>query len=43
MVKERLKLYKDAGITTLKVSLPGGSIDEKISALGKLMDLMKEV
>ena len=43
MIKERLKLYKDAGITTLKVSLPGDSIDEKISALGKLMDLMKEV
>ena len=43
MVKERLRVYRDAGINTLRVGLPGSSTREKLDALAQLMDLVAEV
>ena len=43
IIKDRIKLYRDIGITTLKVDVPGDSISEKVEVLGKLMDLMSAV
>ena len=35
MIKERLSLYKNIGVTTLQVSLPGKTVSTKIDALGR--------
>ena len=53
MVKERLRAYRDVGVTTLSASLrrrgagrgggPPLSLNDRIEALGRLMDLVKEV
>tara|TARA_Y100000780_G_scaffold132996_1_gene119730 strand:- start:63 stop:860 length:798 start_codon:yes stop_codon:yes gene_type:complete len=43
IIKDRIKLYRDIGITTLKVDVPGDSISEKVEVLGKLMDLVSAV
>ena len=43
IIKDRIKLYQDIGITTLKVDVPGDSISEKVEVLGKLMDLVSAV
>ena len=53
MVKERIRAYRDAGVTTLSASLRfrgadrggGGAptINQRIEALGRLMDLVDEV
>ena len=43
MIKERLSLYKNIGVTTLQVSLPGKTVSTKIDALGRLMDLVVQV
>ena len=43
MVKDRIRLYKDLGITSLKVDLPGETISDKLSALAELMELVKSV
>ena len=53
MVKERLRAYRDVGVNTLSASLrrqaaairggPALSVNERIEALGHLMDLVKEV
>ncbi len=43
MIKERLLLYKNLGVNTLKVSLPGDDISSKTDALGRLMDLVLEL
>jgi F420-dependent oxidoreductase-like protein len=47
MVRERLRLYCDAGITTLRVGLstgPGGeAIDVQLDRLGRLLDLVREI
>jgi F420-dependent oxidoreductase-like protein len=47
-VRARLRLYRDAGITTLRVGLPGdglmdGSIGAPLDHLGRLLDLVAEV
>ena len=39
MVRERLRLYSKAGVTTLKVSPMGKNLEERITALGKVIDL----
>ena len=39
MVRERLRLYRKAGVTTLKVSPMGKNLEERITALGKVIDL----
>jgi F420-dependent oxidoreductase-like protein len=42
MVRERLRLYRGAGITTLRAGLPGG-LDEQLGQLGRLLELVTEV
>ena len=47
LVRERLRRYRDAGIDTLRAGLPGGSdgndTDLKLTHLGRLLDLVREV
>jgi F420-dependent oxidoreductase-like protein len=42
MVKERLRLYRRAGITTLQAKLDG-SLDHKVDTLAQLLDLVTEL
>ncbi len=47
LVRDRLRLYRDAGITTLRAGLPGGpmatDIDAPLDQLGRLLELVREV
>jgi F420-dependent oxidoreductase-like protein len=46
LVRERLRLYRDAGITTLRANLHGGpdaDLDRQLSDLERLLDLVGEV
>lgn len=43
MVKDRVRAYRDAGVTTLRVDPAGGSIQERLETLGRTMDLVKAV
>ena len=43
MIAERLKAYRDAGITTLRLGLAGESAAEKLATLGRVMDLVAEI
>ncbi|HLZ62113.1 MAG TPA: LLM class F420-dependent oxidoreductase [Ktedonosporobacter sp.] len=43
MVRERLRIYQQAGVTTLGVSPEGSTLDERLSILGQLLDLVNEV
>jgi F420-dependent oxidoreductase-like protein len=46
MVRERLRLYRDSGVTTLRVGLPGAlgeDIDGQLSDLARLLDLVAGV
>jgi F420-dependent oxidoreductase-like protein len=47
LVRERLRLYRDAGITTLRAGLTGGpeggGIEAALRQLGTLLDLVREV
>ena len=43
MVKDRIRLYRDLGISSLKVDLPGETISEKLDSLAKLMELVRSV
>jgi F420-dependent oxidoreductase-like protein len=43
MVKQRLRVYRDAGITTLQVSPDGNTAAERLQTLGQLMDLVQTV
>ena len=40
MVTERLRLYRDAGVTTLRVGLAAGDIDARLESLEVLLDLV---
>jgi F420-dependent oxidoreductase-like protein len=42
-IRARLRLYRDAGITTLRAGLPGDDNDTRLAALGHLLDLVREV
>ena len=42
MVRERLRVYREAGITTLRVDPAGATLDDRLATLGRLMDLAKE-
>jgi alkanesulfonate monooxygenase SsuD/methylene tetrahydromethanopterin reductase-like flavin-dependent oxidoreductase (luciferase family) len=39
-VRERIRAYRAAGITTLRVAPEGRTLDERLSTLGRLMDLI---
>jgi len=42
-VRQRIRAYRDAGITTLRVDPDGATADERIRTLGRLMDLVRAV
>jgi len=41
MVRNRIRAYRDAGVTTLRVMPQGRDLDEKLSTLGRVMDLVR--
>jgi F420-dependent oxidoreductase-like protein len=43
MVRQRLRVYQAAGVTTLRVEPDGKTLDERLTILARLMDLVKEV
>jgi alkanesulfonate monooxygenase SsuD/methylene tetrahydromethanopterin reductase-like flavin-dependent oxidoreductase (luciferase family) len=42
MVRDRLRHYRDAGITTLRVGL-AGDVRARLHTLGRLLDLVRDV
>jgi len=43
VIKERLRLYRDAGVTTLRAGLVASGLAAQIDVLGTLLDLVTEV
>jgi F420-dependent oxidoreductase-like protein len=43
VVRERLRAYRDCGVTTLRVTPVAGDLRESIAVLGTLVDLAKDV
>ena len=41
MVRRRLELYRDAGVTTLRVEPAGETLDARLATLGRLLDLVR--
>jgi hypothetical protein len=41
MVRNRIRAYRDAGVTTLRLMPQGRDLDEKLSTLGRVMDLVR--
>jgi len=41
MVRGRLELYRDAGVTTLRVEPAGETLDERLATLGRLLALVR--
>ena len=43
MVRDRIRAYRDAGITTLRVHPDGATLDERLATLGRTIELVKAV
>jgi F420-dependent oxidoreductase-like protein len=43
MVKDRIRTYRDAGVTTLRIGPEGDSLRERIAALGRVVGLINSV
>ncbi len=43
MVKDRIRAYRDGGVTTLRVSPAGDTMQARLDTLGRFMDLIREV
>ncbi|MBV9133210.1 MAG: LLM class flavin-dependent oxidoreductase, partial [Chloroflexi bacterium] len=43
MVRQRVRTYRDAGITTLHVSPVGATLEHRLEALASLVALVREV
>ena len=43
MVKQRIRVYRDSGVTTLHVAPDGGTLGERLETLGRLMALVQAV
>jgi F420-dependent oxidoreductase-like protein len=43
MVKDRIRAYRNAGITTLRVQPEGRTLEERLETLGRVIGLVKEV
>jgi F420-dependent oxidoreductase-like protein len=43
MVRERLRVHHQAGVTTLRVATEGETLDERLKTLGQLLELVAEV
>ena len=41
MVRERLRVYRASGLTTLRVEPAGSTLDARLATLGRLMDLVR--
>ncbi|MCY3919310.1 MAG: F420-dependent methylene-tetrahydromethanopterin reductase, partial [Chloroflexi bacterium] len=41
-VRDRLRVYRDAGVTTFRAGVDG-DIDERVETLGRLMALVEEI
>jgi hypothetical protein len=41
MVRERLRAYRDAGITTLRVEPTADDLDTRVATLARLTDLVR--
>jgi F420-dependent oxidoreductase-like protein len=43
MVRERLRVHRDAGVNTLQVHPDGEKLDERLATLARLLDLVREI
>ena len=43
MVRERLRMHRNAGVNTLQVNPDGQSLDERLATLTRLIELVKEI
>jgi F420-dependent oxidoreductase-like protein len=43
MVRDRIRAYKNAGVTTLRVTPEGRDLKERLTTLGRAMDLVRDV
>jgi hypothetical protein len=43
MVRERIRVYRDAGVTTISANPAGDTLAERIDTLGRFMALVAEV
>ena len=43
MVRDRIRAYRDAGVTTLRLAPEGPSLRERLDTLGRAVDLVKSV
>jgi alkanesulfonate monooxygenase SsuD/methylene tetrahydromethanopterin reductase-like flavin-dependent oxidoreductase (luciferase family) len=43
VVRERLRVHHQAGVTTLRVATEGETLDERLATLGQLLELVREV
>jgi F420-dependent oxidoreductase-like protein len=43
IIRQRLRLYRDAGVTSLRTAIEGADFDARLDALGLLLDLVKDV
>ncbi|MBI2760112.1 MAG: LLM class flavin-dependent oxidoreductase [Chloroflexi bacterium] len=43
MVKDRIRAYRDAGVTTLRVQPEGATTKERLETLGRVVNLVKQV
>ena len=43
MVRRRIRAYRDAGITSLRVDPDGATLDARLATLGRLVDLVKAI
>ncbi len=42
-VRDRIRAYRDAGVTTLRLGPTGRTLDERVATLGRALDLVAEV
>lgn len=42
-IKDRLRVYRDAGVTTIRAGLAGEDLVARLETLGRLMDIVSEV
>jgi hypothetical protein len=43
MVRERLRIYRNAGVNTLQVDPDGQSLDKRLATLARLIEFVKEI
>ena len=43
LVRDRIRAYRDAGVTTLRVDPHGATLDERLATLGRALELVREV